>query len=147
MMLVPTYLDKSPIHGIGIFAAEFITRGTRVWEFTHNADQVFSESALAGLTPLQRQTILFYGYIEPGRDGVVLCCDNARHFNLLRDANCGAGNHSSQGYISTFALRDIAAAEELTYPFEEDVDARRKLGDAEFLRQTADEPAGSERKD
>jgi len=142
MMLVPTYLDKSPIHGIGIFAAAFIPRGTRVWEFTPHADQVFSESQLAVLTPLQRETIMFYGYIEPDRDGVVLCCDNARHFNLLRDANCGAGDHNSQGYISTFALRDIAAAEELTYPFEEDVDARRKLGEAEFLRQSANRSPG-----
>ena len=137
MMLVPTFLDKSPIHGVGIFASSAIPQGTRVWEFTENADQVFSESGLAALLPLQRETVLFYGYVEPGREGVVLCCDNARHFNLLRDANCGAGEHSAHGYISTFALRDIAAGEELTYPFEEDDDARRKLGEAEFPRQSS----------
>jgi uncharacterized protein len=137
MMLVPTYLDKSRVHGIGIFARDFIPEGTRVWEFTLGCDQVYSEDDLAALRPLQRDTILFYGYVEPGRDGVVLCCDNARHFNLLRGANCGSGDHVVDGYISTLALRDIAAGEELTYPFEEDADARRKLGDAEFVRQTA----------
>ncbi len=136
MMLVPTYLDKSPIHGIGIFASEFIPSGRTVWEFTPGMDQVFSESDLARLLPLQRETVLFYGYIEPGRDGVVLCCDNARHFNLLQSPNCGSGADDVGGYISTVALRDIAAGEELTYPFEEDMDARRKLGDSEFLRQT-----------
>jgi len=137
MMLVPTYLDRSPIHGIGIFATTFIPGGTTVWEFTPNADQVFSEDDLARLLPLQRETILFYGYIEPGREGVVLCCDNARHFNLLRTPNCASREVSAHGYISTVALHDIAAGEELTYPFEEDLDARRKLGDREFLRQTA----------
>jgi hypothetical protein len=98
---------------------------------------VFRESDLALLLPLQRETILFYGYIEPGCEGVVLCCDNARHFNLLRGANCGSGDQSAHGYVSTLALRDIAAGEELTYPFEEDLDARRKLGETEFLRQTS----------
>jgi SET domain-containing protein len=145
MMLVPTYLDKSPIHGIGIFARDFIPRGTLVWEFTPDADQVFSAADLALLLPLQRETILFYGYIEPDREGVVLCCDNARHFNLLRGANCGSGDQSAHGYVSTLALRDIAAGEELTYPFEEDLDARRKLGEAEFLRQTGPGSGGEAR--
>jgi len=143
MMLVPTYLDKSPIHGIGIFASGFIPRGTPVWEFTPDADQVFDASDLDRLLPLQRETILFYGYIEPGCEGVVLCCDNARHFNLLQGANCGSGDQSAHGYVSTLALRDIAAGEELTYPFEEDMDARRKLGDTEFLRQTGLRPVGA----
>lgn len=137
MMLVSTHLDRSPIHGIGIFASEFIARGTTVWEFTPNADRVFTERDLAGLLPIQRETILFYGYVEPGREGVVLCCDNARHFNLLRTPNCASTDRSAHGYMSTVALRDIAAGEELTYPFEEDLDARRKLGETEFLRQTA----------
>lgn len=139
MMLVPTYLDKSAIHGIGVFASDFVAAGTRVWEFTADFDQVFLEEALATLSPLQRETVLFYGYMEPGIDGVVLCCDNARHFNLLRDANCGSGRHASQNYLSTFALRDIAAGEELTYPVEEDADARRKLGEAAVAQMMRDD--------
>lgn len=137
MMLVPTFLQASAIHGIGIFARAFIPAGTLIWEFTPGCDQVFSEATLAALPPLQRETILFYGYIEPGRDGVVLCCDNARHFNLGDGANCGSGVHERHGYLSTFALRDIAAGEELTYPAEEDADARRKVGDAVFAKLVA----------
>ncbi len=128
MMLVPTYLDKSPIHGIGIFARDFIPKGTRVWQFTPDFDQVFSEEALAALPEVQREPILFYGYIEPGIEGTVLCCDNARHFNFAEDPNCGSGDHVFLGYISTYALRDIAAGEEMTYAVEEDADAGRKLG-------------------
>ena len=81
MMLVPTYLDRSPIHGIGIFASAFIAKGTRVWEFTPDGDQVWTEERLAMLLPVQREAVRFYGYIEPGMPGTVLCCDNARHFN------------------------------------------------------------------
>jgi SET domain-containing protein len=128
MMLVPTYLDKSPIHGIGIFARDFIPKGTRVWEFTPGFDEVFSDAELAGLLPVQREAVLFYCFIEPGLEGTVLCCDNARHFNFDDDPNCGSGDHVLHGYISTFALRDIAAGEELTYSVNDDADAARKMG-------------------
>ena len=128
MMLVPNYLDKSPIHGVGIFAQNDIPKGTPIWEFTPGFDQVFSEAQLDGLRPLEREAVLFYCYVEQGLNHIVLCCDNARHFNYADDPNCGPSSHSVQGYVSTIALRDIAACEELTYSIEEDADAARKLG-------------------
>ena len=128
MMLVPTYLDRSPIHGVGIFARDVIPKGTRVWEFTPGFDQVFSDAELAALQPVQRDAVLFYCFIEPGLAGTVLCCDNARHFNFADDPNCGSADHVLHGYVSTCALRDIAAGEELTYSIGEDADAARKMG-------------------
>ncbi|WP_291741329.1 SET domain-containing protein [Bauldia sp.] len=130
-MLVPNYLDRSPIHGIGIFARDSIPEGTRVWEFTPGFDQVFSDVELATLKPLEREAILFYCYVEQGLNSLVLCCDNARHFNYADDPNCGPRDHSVQGFLSAFALRDIAAGEELTYSTAEDADAGRKLGNTE----------------
>ncbi|MCB1488219.1 MAG: SET domain-containing protein [Bauldia sp.] len=127
MMLVPNYLDRSPIHGIGIFARNSIARGTRVWEFTPGFDQVFSDEELATLNPLEREAVLFYCYVEQGLNRLVLCCDNARHFNYADAPNCGPGDHSVQGFVSALALRDIAAGEELTYSTDEDADADRKL--------------------
>ena len=43
MLLVKTYLDRSPIHGLGVFAAEFIRKGTRVWRFVESFDRVYSD--------------------------------------------------------------------------------------------------------
>ena len=37
MMLVRNYIDKSPIHGVGVFAGEFIPKGTCIWELTPDA--------------------------------------------------------------------------------------------------------------
>ena len=128
MMVVPNYLDRSPIHGIGIFARDPVPAGALVWEFTPGFDQVFEQPALQALTPLQREAVLFYCYIELGRSDLVLCCDNARHFNYADDPNCGPCDVSVQGFVSTVALRDIAAGEELTYSISEDADADRKLG-------------------
>ena len=33
MLLVRTYLDKSSIHGLGVFADQVIRKGTRIWTF------------------------------------------------------------------------------------------------------------------
>ena len=66
MMLVRNYVGRSPIDGFGVFAGEFIPKGTMVWEFTEGCDQVYSDEILAALSPVQRDVILYYGYVEPG---------------------------------------------------------------------------------
>ncbi len=129
MMLVKNYIDRSTIHGIGVFAGEFIPAGTCIWELTPGCDQVYSDEMLAALEPVQREIILFYGYVEPGMEGVILCCDNARHYNFSTDPNSGSDERAKHGARSTYALRNIAEGEELTFAVEEDVDAARKLGD------------------
>ena len=42
MLLVKTYLDKSLIHGVGVFADEFIKKGTLMWEFNPLIDVVLT---------------------------------------------------------------------------------------------------------
>ncbi|WP_421724200.1 SET domain-containing protein [Bauldia sp.] len=128
MMLIRNYVDRSPIHGLGIFASDVVAKGTRVWAFTPGFDQVFSEADLDRLPHLQREIIMFYCYVEQGLKQLVLCCDNARHFNYADDPNCGPAAHDVDGFVSAVALRDIAAGEELTYSVDEDADANRKLG-------------------
>ena len=53
MLLVKTYLDKSPIAGIGLFAAEPIAAGTLVWKLS-DVDVVIHQRDLdaQGLTGL-----------------------------------------------------------------------------------------------
>jgi uncharacterized protein len=135
MMFVESYLDKSPLHGIGVYAKTLIPKGTLIWEFTPGFDAVFSDEALAKLLPLQRDIVLFYCYREPGLPGVVLCCDNARHYNFDDNPNSGTGPTPSlvHGCLSTFALRDIQPGEELTYAIDEDEDAARKLAGGDIV--------------
>lgn len=38
MLLVPTIINDSPIHGIGVFAAREILAGERVWKFDTRCD-------------------------------------------------------------------------------------------------------------
>jgi SET domain-containing protein len=128
MFLIPTFLRPSPIHGIGVFTQVSIAKGTKIWEFTPRFDHIYTESDLAILTDVQRATILFYGYSDPrwGADKIVMCGDNARHFNFSANPNTAERDFTEPP--ASYAIRDIAAGEELTYSEDEDLDAARKLG-------------------
>ena len=47
MLLVKTYLEKSAIHGLGVFAGEFIAKGTKIWRFVEDFDRAYSPKQFA----------------------------------------------------------------------------------------------------
>jgi SET domain-containing protein len=112
MLLVKTFLDKSPIHGIGLFAAERIPRGTVIWRLTPTIDLLLTTGELEALPPASRWQIQKYTYLDPVLGRYVLCGDDARFFNHADAPNCHDHPDARGGY--TVAARDIAAGEELT---------------------------------
>jgi SET domain-containing protein len=106
MLLVRTYLDKSTIHGLGVFAGEFIRKGTKIWRFVPDFDRVWSPREFAKLPKPARDYILFYGYRVDGE--VLLTCDHDHHINHSPDAN----TYWRNGHI--VARRDIAKGDEIT---------------------------------
>ncbi len=54
MLLVKTKLGVSSVHGIGLFAAQFIPKGTVTWEYHPEFDTSFDEDDLARMPPPQR---------------------------------------------------------------------------------------------
>ena len=117
MLLVPTFLAASPIHGIGLFAAAPIPAGTQVWSLDPAFDRPVDEVALASLPTVAQLQVQRYAYVDPVRRVRVLCADDARFFNHADDANCG-DEAGSEGLV-TVALRDIADGEELTWDYRE----------------------------
>jgi SET domain-containing protein len=113
MLLVKTRIDRSPIHGLGVYAAEPIRRGTRVWSFTAGFDLDLDPSCLNLLTPEQRQLLLHYGYIDPRLGRFILCCDDARFINHSDTPNI-APEFDEEGHGIDIAVRDIAEGEEIT---------------------------------
>ncbi|MFN3658658.1 MAG: SET domain-containing protein [Pseudolabrys sp.] len=79
MLLVKTYLDKSPIHGLGVFAAEFIRKDTRIWRFVEGFDRFYSPKEFARLPKPARDFIKFHGYRVDGE--ILLTVDHDRHMN------------------------------------------------------------------
>ena len=106
MLFVKTYLDKSAIHGLGVFAGEVIRKGTKVWRFVESFDRVYSPQEFAKLPKPARDYIRNYGYRVDGE--VLLTIDHDHHMNHSEDAN----THWRNGHI--VASRDIRKGEEIT---------------------------------
>ncbi|MEK7618928.1 MAG: SET domain-containing protein [Patescibacteria group bacterium] len=127
MLLVKTKIGQSAIHGSGLFADQFIQKGTPVWKFHSDFDQELSTDDLARMSESAREQTLQYAYISPATGKYVLCFDDARFLNHSDEPNLWQDFSDPEG-IDT-AARDIFLGEELTCNyFDYDQDAKRKLG-------------------
>jgi len=111
MLLVKTYLDKSPIHGLGVFAGEFIRKGTRIWRFVEGFDRFYSPKQFAKLPKSARDFIAQHGYRVDGE--ILLTADNDHHMNHSDAPNTYLRN----GYA--VARRNIRKGEEITNDYRE----------------------------
>jgi len=116
MLLVKTKIGTSPIHGIGIFADELITKGTRIWEYREGVDSRFDQKFLETLPDPAHKQMLNYAYKNPLTGLYVLCGDDARFFNHSENPNTddlGFDEALVQGEGITVANRDIQPGEEI----------------------------------
>lgn len=128
MLLVKTRLAPSSIHGMGLFAAEAIPRGTPFWRFEPGFDQAISSERFASLPELTRQHIRWFAFRDEAVGPYVLSGDFCCFMNHSSEPNTGAPS-DAQPPITTIAVRDIAAGEELTCDyFAFDAEAAQKLG-------------------
>src|SRR5262249_23012994 len=81
MLLVRTRVDRSPIHGLGLFAAAAIPKGAEIWRFTPGFDLDLDPASLSALPDMLRERLLHYGYIDPRLHRYILCCDDTRFIN------------------------------------------------------------------
>ncbi|MBI3413798.1 MAG: SET domain-containing protein [Verrucomicrobia bacterium] len=128
MLLVTTRVAPSAIHGLGLFAGQFIARGSAIWRFAPEFDQEFSPEQFARL-PLPAQAhVRWFGFVDVENGHWILSGDHACFMNHSPTPNTGA-SLGSPAPITTVALHDIAAGEELTCDyFAFDAEASRKLG-------------------
>jgi SET domain-containing protein len=128
MLLVKTRIDLSEIHGIGLFADEFIPKGTVTWRFLEGFDLRLPESILAILSGPSREQFLKYTYVDFASGLYELCADDARFFNHSDEPNT-ASVQPSPGDEVDVATRDISQGEELTCDYRTfDRDWKKKLG-------------------
>ena len=120
MLLVKTYLGPSEIHGIGLFAAEFIPKGTMIWDLHSGFDLELTVEQINSLPEIARDALLHYGYLDG--ELWVICIDDARHMN---HSDCPNTDNEGAG---TIALRDIQAGEEMTCDYNEISDYTDQTG-------------------
>jgi uncharacterized protein len=111
MLKVKTYLDKSPIEGLGVFAAEDIPKNTVVWEFNAWLDRHVSPLHLSNM---EMEFVYKYAFVDKQTDDWILPVDNDRFTNHSEDPNTypiGDGR--------MLAKRDIKKGEEITCNYRE----------------------------
>ena len=111
MLLVKTYLDRSKIHGLGVFAAEFIAKETKIWRFVEGYDRCWTPKQFAKLPKQARDYLKDYAYNADGE--ILFTVDNDHYINHSERANTFWKN----GYV--IATRNIPKGAEITNDYRE----------------------------
>lgn len=122
MLLVPTVVAPSLIHGLGLFAVWRVPKDTAVARVHHKFDRKLTPEQKANLPKPAQRFVERYGYLDLSNGWWYLNADDLRYMNHSATPN------TRQEGESDVAAADIAAGEELTcdyYTF--DADAARKL--------------------
>jgi hypothetical protein len=112
-LLVPVRLERSPIHGLGMFAAAPIVEGAEVWRFTPGLDLDLDPVLLEPQPQHLRECLRTYGYVDLRLKRYILCCDEARFINHSDTPNLRPDFARDRHGVDA-AVREIAAGEELT---------------------------------
>ena len=127
MMLIKTRVAPSKIHGLGIFAVEFLPRGNPIWSFQPDFDRAFSPEQFSKLPVAAQNHLRWFAFLDLQNGNWILSGDHACFMNHSPNPNSGALENPNLP-VTTFALRDIAAGEELTCDyFAFDAEAKSKL--------------------
>lgn len=113
MLMIRTTLGQSPIHGLGIFAAEPVAAGQVVWAFDPVFDRIIPMEQFAAYPDHVRAYLEHFCEYFPELGVLVLSGDDDRFTNHADDPNTDvAGENGPQAQV--VATRDIAPGEEIT---------------------------------
>lgn len=114
MLLIPTSLKASSIHGLGVFAESFIPKGTLAWRFMPGFDVIVTEEQLAQLPSQNRADLEVYLYESPFfPGGYVLNGDHSRYLNHSDNPNMDNSG------VDAYTKVDIYPGEEITCDYRE----------------------------
>jgi len=113
MLLIPVQVDRSPIHGLGLFALRPVPAGTPIWRFVPGFDRAFPPDETAQWPDPARKHLSHYGYFDSSTGRWFLGGDLAIFMNHSENPNTGAPEVHGAAPV-TRALRDIASGEEIT---------------------------------
>lgn len=128
MILVKSRVGPSGIHGNGLFAVKPIARGTPIWRFFAGFDHDFPPETWNALPEPARHHVRWFCFVSRANLHLILSGDHACFINHSPTPNTGAPPNATPP-VTTVALRDIAAGEEITCDYRAyDADTAWKLG-------------------
>jgi SET domain-containing protein len=118
MLLVDVEVRPSPIHGLGVFTREPISKGKIVWQFDPGMDRRHPASWLEHQPPHVRKFVEIYGVLSLDKQSYYLAGDQTSFVNHAADPNLVPRDEllvNDEGVV--VAARDIAPGEELTIDY------------------------------
>jgi len=128
--MIKTKIGPSTIKGagLGLFADQFVPKGTKTWRFMPGLDLVVPEDTLLQISEAARVQFLNYCYVDKFTKHFILCFDDERFINHSKDPNIIQTMAESELEGFEVAKRDIKKGEELFCDYEDfDFDSFRKL--------------------
>lgn len=113
MLLIKTEIKKSEIHGIGLFADQFIPKGTEIWKFTPGFDQKFTREQILSFPDLLQIYIYKYSWRSKKSKLYIFSADNGKYFNHSDNPNALSGYRDNEEEVVTVATKDIEIGEEI----------------------------------
>jgi Proteins containing SET domain len=127
--MVKTRLGPSKIHGVGLFADQFITKGTTTWMYAPGFDLRIEPDDLLKLSESARKMFWQYAYVDKYNSHYILCFDDERFINHSDNPNIIQKRKDGELEGIEVADRDIQLGEELLvnyYDFDKDADRKLK---------------------
>jgi len=119
MLLIKTTIGPSKIHGTGLFAAEFIPKGTIFWRFDPKTDEAYTREEAEALPEPKRSDILslYHTYISKKTGRYVLATGNSKFMNHSDSPNTTSMYNKSSPEDIGITLKDIEPGEEMTIDY------------------------------
>ena len=111
MFLIDTYLDKSKIHGVGVFSKENVNKGEQIKEERPEFEIEFNKNKLPSMPLALAKLIDTHAYERKIGSGIlVLGIDNEKYLN-----------HSSDPSVNDegIALKNIKIGDEITIDYKD----------------------------
>lgn len=110
MLLVDVRIGPSAVEGMGVFAKTEISKGALIWKLDLRFDRLIEYDVYEAQDGAVKSYLDRYAYpYRKDPSFIVFEGDDARYMNHADDPNCDFSQPDE-----AFALRDIAAGEELT---------------------------------
>lgn len=127
MIHVKYKLDASPLHGVGLFAAELILKGTLIYTASPELDVNITQENFEALDEKEKQEVRWWGFFDTASNKWHVDFDVTHFINHNDEGTVTQDTSQSDAYL--VAARDIEQGEELTQnylEFESEDDLRAR---------------------
>jgi len=113
MLLVKTKIKESKIHGIGLFADQFINKGTEIWKFVPKFGLKFTKEEILNFPDFIQIYLSKYAWKSKKSGLYCFATDDGKFINHSDNPNVLSEYRENEEEIVTIALNDIKIGEEI----------------------------------